>query len=440
MGNTPIQRRDFLRLIANAVGVVSWSRLAGAAGTANPAGAVSVRAITRGPGFHWFGYYDKLQFDPIGRYVLGMEVDFEHRSPKADDTIRIGMVDLKDDDAWIDLGESSAWGWQQGCMLQWRPGSRDEVLWNDRNGQGYETRILNVRTGRRRTLPHPIYTLSPDGRTAVCPDFRRINDMRPGYGYAGFADPYVEEPAPKDSGIWRMDLDSGKADLIVSLAEVATFGTMPDDPKRAKHWFNHLLFNTDGSRFVFLHRWRLLDGDSRYKTVGGFGTRMLTATPDGKDLRVVDPHGKTSHFIWRDPRHILAWAWHPSAGDAFYLYEDGSDKVEIVGKGVTGSQTQSFAFGIPMTRNGHCTYLPGNEWILNDAYPDKNRRQNVYLYHVPTGRTAPLGGFHLPREYAGEWRCDTHPRFSPDGRSVVIDSPHGGHGRQMYLIDISRIV
>ena len=27
-----------------------------------------VRAITRGPKRHWFGYYDKLQFDPGGRY------------------------------------------------------------------------------------------------------------------------------------------------------------------------------------------------------------------------------------------------------------------------------------------------------------------------------------------------------------------------------------
>ena len=33
-----------------------------------------VRAITKGPQYHWFGYYDKLQFDPTSRYVLGNEV------------------------------------------------------------------------------------------------------------------------------------------------------------------------------------------------------------------------------------------------------------------------------------------------------------------------------------------------------------------------------
>lgn len=100
--------------------------------------------------------------------------------------------------------------------------------------------------------------------------------------------------------------------------------------------------------------------------------------------------------------------------------------MEVVGKDV-------------MTKNGHCTYLPGNEWILNDIYPDKDRNQEVYIYNVVTGKKVSLGAFYSPPEYTGEWRCDTHPRFSPDGCSVTIDSPHGGNGRQLYLIDISEV-
>ena len=30
--------------------------------------------------------------------------------------------------------------------------------------------------------------------------------------------------------------------------------------------------------------------------------------------------------------------------------------------------------------------------------------------------------------------------FSPDGKKVVIDSPHEGNGRQMYLIDIGNLI
>ncbi len=379
-----------------------------------------VRALTSGPTYHWFGYYDKQEFDPSMRYVLGMEVDFEHRSPKADDVINVGMVALQDNDRWINLGSSRAWCWQQGCMLQWRPSSQTEVIWNDREGDHFVSHILDVETREKRTLPHPIYTLSPDGRMAVGTDFRRINHMRPGYGYAGLPDPNKDVLAPEDAGIYRLDLETGEHHFIITLADVAKIPFPHADLSGAKHYFNHLLFNPDGTRFIFLHRWRM-EGQR------GFGTRMLTAKPDGTDIHVVDDYGHTSHFIWRDPRHILAWAYHPSHDAAFYLYEDGSQKIEVVGEGI-------------MTRNGHCTYLPKNEWILNDTYPNEDRDQLLYLYHVATRERVPLGRFHSPEPYTGEWRCDLHPRSSPDGQNVVIDSPHGGNGRQLYLLDISGIV
>lgn len=406
-----MNRRVFLRSIAAAA-----PALTRAAGEKLP----PVRAITRGPQFHWFGYYDKLEFDPASRYVLGMEVGFEHRSPKPDDVIKVGMVDLGADDRWVELGETRAWNWQQGSMLQWLPGSKTEVLWNDRQGDRFVCHILDVKTRKKRTIPSAIYAVSPDARWAITTDFRRLNHTRPGYGYTGLPDPNKDVLLPEDAGIWRVDLQTGRQKLIISVADAARIPYTRGDWTGAKHWFNHLLISPDGSRFIFLHRWR-------GKAEGaGFSTRMFTADADGKNLHVPDPYGKTSHFIWRDPRHILAWAWHPSHGEKFYLYEDRTEKVEVVAPDV-------------MTVNGHCTYLPGNRWILNDTYPDRERLQHPYLYDTRSGKRIPLGHFSSRSEYTGEWRCDNHPRFSPDGRKVVIDSPHGG-GRQLYLIDISQIV
>jgi hypothetical protein len=379
-----------------------------------------VRAITRGPKFHWFAYYDKLQFDPTGRYCLGMEVDFEHRPPTAHGVIKVGMIDLKEGDRWTELGESRSWCWQQGCMLQWLPGSKSEVIWNDRDGDHFACHVLDVVTLKRRTIPNPIYTVSPDARIAVAPDFRRINYCRPGYGYPGLADPWRDDPAPKDAGIWRVDLATGRQDLIISLAQIADIPYAPGYPPNATHWFNHLLFNPDGSRFIFLHRWR-------GKGAKGFATRMFTASPDGKDIHCVVDSGMASHFIWRDPTHILVWATHRSHGTCFCLFEDRTGNAEPVGKGV-------------MTQDGHCSYLPDGSWIVNDSYPDRERKRQVYLYHVPTGKKAEIGRFYAAPQYEGEWRCDTHPRFSPDGRALCIDSPHEGHGRQLYLIDIGDVL
>jgi hypothetical protein len=388
---------------------------------ATPGPLPLVRALTKGPQFHWFGYYDKLQFDPKNRYVLANQVNFEHRSPVAGDVIRFGMIDLRENDLWTTLGETRAWNWQQGCMLQWLPGSGREVIYNDRQDGQFVSHILDVRSGKRRTLPGPIYAISPDAKWAVSPDFSRLHDMRPGYGYAGIPDPYFDDLAPEKTGIWRMDLTTGKRDLILSFKQIAAVPYKLADWTGSKHKVNHLLISPDGSRFIFLHRRRL--GAAKNPEAGG--TRMFTCKPDGTDLYVLDPYGDTSHFIWRDPRHVLAWARHPSSGNRFYLYRDKTEEVSVVGDGV-------------MTVNGHCTYLPGNRWILNDTYPDRERKQNVYLYEVATKRRVPLGHFLSPPEYTGEWRCDTHPRFSPNGKMVTIDSPHAG-GRQLYLIDIATI-
>ena len=69
-----------------------------------------VRTITRGPQHHWFGYYDKREFDPTNRFVLSNQVDFEGRTPTADDVIRVGMIDTANNDQWIELGFESRLG------------------------------------------------------------------------------------------------------------------------------------------------------------------------------------------------------------------------------------------------------------------------------------------------------------------------------------------
>ena len=407
-----LTRRDWIRGILPPL-------LLGASKARGFASLPPVRIITRGPKHHWFGYYDKFQFDPSNRYVLGMKVGFEHRSPRPTDSVEVGMVDLEHGDQWIVLGQSTAWCWQQGCMLQWVPGSESQILWNDREGDRYVCRILDVKTKKSSTIDHPVYSVSPDGKIAIAPDFRRINSVRPGYGYSGSPDPFSDNLAPEASGIVRVSLETGKQELILSIARIAKMGRIPRAKPGIKHYFNHLLFSPDGSRFVFLHRWRYPDG-SRL-------TRMITANPDGTDIRILDDNGFTSHFIWRDPNHILAQSDQLSHGRANYLFEDRGHRIEAVGPGI-------------LDPYGHCSYLPGLEWILSDTYPDQNRNQNPHLYQIKTRRRISLGQFHSPKEYTGEWRCDTHPRFSRDGRLVCIDSPKGREGRQMHLIDISAIV
>jgi hypothetical protein len=282
----------------------------------------------------------------------------------------------------------------------------------------------------------PIYCVAPNGQWGLSVDFRRLNDCRPGYGYAGIPDPQAKHMAPEKTGIWKVDLKSGESQLLINYAQIAAVEYQGDvrlqhDPSKSKHWFNHLLVAPGSDRFLFLHRWRDAPLDTPRENLQklGFSTRMWTASADGTDLFVVDPYGKTSHFVWRDPTHICAWAWHPSQRDRFYLYEDRTRNVSGVGIE-------------RMTENGHNTYLPNteNDWILNDTYPDKGRIQHPYLYQISTNRKIPIAHLLSPDRYQAEFRCDNHPCASRSGRWVTVDSTHEGKSRQVYLIDVSSIV
>jgi len=372
-----------------------------------------VRKLTHGPKIHWFGYYNKFQLDPSNRYLLCMEGDFEHRLPRADDAVKIGMIDLADGNRWIELGQSLAWSWQQGCMLQWRPGSDREIVFNDRDGDRFVCRVLDVATRKLRTLPMPIEAISPDGKLAACGDFSRIFNIRAGYGYAGIPDKYAAQLAPSKIGAWLMDLDTGKTRMLLSIADLAKIPYENPSPKH-KHYVNHFDWNPNGKRFLLYHRWI---------GTGGQPTRVFTMGADGSDLRLLSARG-ASHWWWRDPAHVVIWA-----NGAYRLYQDNGS-----------GEPKETLWNAP---NGHESYVPGtnNQWMVTDTYPTGARREClVYMVHLPTGRCVPLGRFASPRQFGGEWRCDTHPRVSRDGRLVIIDSPHGGDGRQQYAIDISRVL
>ncbi|NJO70128.1 MAG: hypothetical protein HC830_13360, partial [Bacteroidetes bacterium] len=282
----------------------------------------------------------------------------------------------------------------------------------------------NVKTGKKRTLQKAIYALSPDGKWAIGTEFSRIQNLRPGYGYAGVNDPYEDVKAPSAIGLYKIELATGKETLLFSLADIAKIPYNGQNVEDNFHWFNHLLVNTDGSRLTFLHRWRAEKAERQVMAVGGFTTRMFTASANGDDLYCIDPSGHTSHFIWKNPRHICAFTKPLGQETGFYELEDKTGKSTRIGVN-------------KMKENGHQTYLPlgnGMEWLLCDNY---GRIQTPYLYHIPTDKRIDLGNFSSPLEYTGEWRCDLHPRFSPDGKKVCIDSTHGGNGRQMYVLDIS---
>lgn len=213
------------------------------------------RCITQGERLHFKAYYDIQPWDESGRYFLCMETPFQERPPNAADVLTLGIVDLECS-RFVPLAPTRAWNFQQGCMPHWSPAAADrEVIFNDRVDGALRSIVLNIHTRERRVLPLPIQAVSPDGRYAASLNFARWAKWRPGYGYAGVSDPYEGRPEPREDSVRLMDLQTSECVALVALGDVLARTSDNDARRGHPAWFNHLMFNTDGSRLAGLVRW-----------------------------------------------------------------------------------------------------------------------------------------------------------------------------------------
>jgi len=378
-----------------------------------------IRRITMGLEQNFFGYYDIRAWDASGRYHLCHKADFLDRLPEKDDTARLGMIDIETG-KFIPVSETSAFNFQQGSMFQWNPGEpEDEVVFNIHTDKGYKAVRKNVHTGKEKILEKPVANISPDGRFALSINFSRMFDFRPGYGYSGTADTNEDIDAPEDDGIFLTDMDTGKSRLVVSLAKIKDILTKHNSKAaKGKLLVNHINFNTDGSRFVFLAR-NFPTEDSHWKTA------VMTADTDGSDIYLLSDYGYASHYNWRDPKHLLIHCSN-KLGDELYLLKDRTKEAVVV-------DSEFFK------EDGHCSYSPDSKWILYDSYPDSESFRHLYLYNTDTGTGITLASLYSMTPSTHDIRCDLHPRWHPSGEAISFDSTHEGH-RHIYYMDIDKIM
>ncbi|OGV69869.1 MAG: hypothetical protein A3K19_19175 [Lentisphaerae bacterium RIFOXYB12_FULL_65_16] len=383
--------------------------------------------ITREPGHHFFGYYDIQPFSGDGRFHLCNRVPFMDRLQDGNDRAELGMVRLHDG-TFVPLAETYAWNFQQGTMLRWHPAKpNEEIIYNTRLQGTYKAVVKNIVTGEQRVLSRAVANVDPTGRWGLSVNFSRMFDFRPGYGYAGLPDPFLNIAAPADDGIFLVNIATGESKLILSLDAMRQL--FPDAPEtKMKLMVNHINFNTDGTRFLFLLRNMAMPATTQPKVA--WKTATLTANTDGSDIHIMNGFGGASHYIWRDPEHVLIYADIGLKGKLeLYLVRDRTPEAQAIDP-------------VFFTHDGHCSYSPDLNYILYDSYPDAAGYRKLILYDVRKRK-----GETLATLFSSRWdalpnvdiRCDLHPRWNRDGSAISFDSVHEGH-RHIYCMDVSSLV
>ena len=371
----------------------------------------NTKLVKIGSGINFFGYYNLTPVNSRG-YILYLTVSKEKIRGSLTEEASIMLLKASEKKA-LKLGNTKAWNWQQGCMLQWFPGKDDVILFNDydETKDQYISKVVDLNKKLIRTYPKAVNNVSKCGRYALCLNYGRLAKMRPTYGY--FNKKQYELPPDNKDGIWHMDMLKGTTNLIISLEQLKhiSYSTTMDD---AMHKVNHIDINFSGDRFMFLHRW-----------VGPKGRfmRLVTANPDGSEIFIMNGDKMTSHCCWLNDYEILSYCSYAGETGYFKFTDKGKKAASLIGK-------------MPSV-DGHPSVSPDKKNVITDTYPDKSRMSSLFLFNLKNNNLKKIGRFYQPLRYKGEKRIDLHPKWSQDGKSVFFESGHGGK-RQLYQISLNR--
>ncbi len=359
-------------------------------------------------------YYGINSFSANDRYATVLETDIKYTLPTEDEPATLGMVDLETGD-FIPLTETRAWNFQQGCMAHWLPSSPDSlIIYNDLREGKFISIIFNVHTKEEiKTIPYPISALSNNGKYAASINFSRLRQTRSDYGYGGEGqDANMDVQFPEDDGLFIVDLETGEADLIVSMADVRD--QVPEVVDEGIEYFNHTLFSRGDSKIFWLAR-----------AIPNRNTTSFVVNIDGTELtRCFPDDWGGSHFDWLNDDELMVTAAYQGKQYSHVLFTPGQDNYVRLGNGI-------------LDYDGHGAFSPDGKWMITDTYPRGSAllEQKIYLMHMATQAILPLGTFVEPAEFKSHWRCDIHPRWSRSGQLVGFNSTHTG-SRQAYLLKL----
>ncbi|WP_281613890.1 hypothetical protein [Flammeovirga sp. SubArs3] len=347
------------------------------------------------------------------------------------------------------VGKTNCWNWQQGSRLQWLPNT-NKIIYNSSKDNKLICTIYDYDTEDSYNLPFPIYSISFDGKKALTYNFHRLGKYWKGYGYVSgiFNNIFsIDQKTPKDDGIFLVNLDSQKIEMLFSFEEFVELKTKNDTANR---FFTHATFNHNATKFCFFERFHTKEG--------ALYSKLFVYSIETKKYDLIG-EGKFSHFDWIDNENIMVWS-RPSKSflntmnkKNIFSLPIAKQTIKLIRKlkpslkskitkevykiyNLSSEPKETRTIGKDLiTSDGHPMFHPNKKHIfVNDTYPDENKIQTLMLFDIKKNEKTILGQFNVPDKFIdSDLKCDLHPRFNNNGDLVCIDSAHSGK-RQVYIL------
>ena len=192
--------------------------------------------------FNFFGYHDKIPFSKDNEKIL------LHLGRKNKKLLKIGYFNIKKNKLKL-IDQTIAWSWQLGSMLQWVDGNNN-LIFNCLKKKQLVSKLVNIKNKKFQYYKLPIYCLNMQGTKALSINFKRLYDLRLGYGYDIVNSLYPNKNLFND-GIYLLNLIDKKYTKIINFKKIISFLNIK---YHNNYYINHVTFspNSDSVTFYFI--------------------------------------------------------------------------------------------------------------------------------------------------------------------------------------------
>ena len=341
--------------------------------------------------------------------------------PKKEDNLEVGYFNFEAGRLcnFVPLGDSFAWNYHKGCRLQWV--NDKKIIFNTASEGKLFSKIVDINSKEEQWINYPIDTASDCGTIATSFSYERLENLMPGYGYPYKDQGLLEENAPRNTGLYLVDLINNQRTLVISLETLANdLREEISEPNSFRHYVTHSEFSPDNRYVSFLHRWVSKDVLNRR-------SRLVIFDREEQKHFALPTSGMVSHYVWNKKNQILAYC-NVNNKDCHAIFHIPA--VDVFKSIATET----------LNSDGHQSFITENTFIT-DTYPDKYRMAKLFKVNIATDDTQLLALIYSPKKFQTKnfhkhIACDLHPRVSPCGEYVCFDAVRQGN-RSLCVMKIS---
>lgn len=356
----------------------------------------------------FFGYYDLSQFKD-GKYLV--HVCDKDADPSKDDC-EVGYFD--NCGKYFKLDKTDTWCWQQGSRLRWSKIYKNCIYYNKGINNKYCTVLFDIEKKIKiKQINYPLYDISNDESFGFSINYTRLQKIRPGYGYERVDNDKLDVDAPQNDGLFFINITNNSSELVVSLSTLAKQVNI----EGYIHYLNHVSISPDDKSVMFFH---IMKNKKNNEVIN----RLMIYNIENKTLKCLEENDKTSHYTWKDNKHLLLTQISSKDNSCYYSIINIYNNKKLI-------YDRTF-----LNEDGHPNYINSGIFVTDTYRKAKTNKQELFIYNEKQNKKKTIGSFYHSPLVKEEKRCDLHPRVFNE--IISIDTIFGDGLRKCVIFKLNK--